>query len=194
MAADARPEDFARGRVAVTGAKLVHKYADALDVDLTLDLGGTDTQRIFVINIRRRNTMSDALMVTDHKGRITFATTSLAVSLGYSVKQMKKMDLNKLMPQPFSELHAAWLKARATERGSRGEAGAVCVRGSVWPPHALLSQSLGMVAPKWWPLTCARASPACPRRSRRPRCPSRRAAAARPWCWRQRRAVRCLFD
>jgi hypothetical protein len=143
MAADAPPEDFARGRVAVTGAKLVHKYADALDVDLSLDLGGTDTQRIFVINIRRRNTMSDALMVTDHKGRITFA-----VSLGYSVKQMKKMDLNKLMPQPFSELHAAWLKARATEWGSRGEAGAVCGRGSVWPLHALAFQSLRMVAPK----------------------------------------------
>jgi len=148
MAADARPEDFARGRVAVTGAKLVHKYADALDVDLTLDLGGTDTQRIFVINIRRRSTMSDALMVTDHKGRITFATTALATALGYSVKQMKKMDLNKLMPQPFSELHAAWLKARATEWGSRGEAGAVCGRGSVWPLHALAFQSLRMVAPK----------------------------------------------
>ena len=126
MAADARPEDFARGRVAVTGAKLVHKYADALDVDLTLDLGGTDTQRIFVINIRRRNTMLDALMVTDHKGRITFATTSLAVSLGYSVKQMKKMDLNKLMPQPFSELHTAWLKVCATA-GQQGQGSAVRV-------------------------------------------------------------------
>jgi PAS domain S-box-containing protein len=147
MAADARPEDFARGRITMTGAKLVHKYAEALDVDLTLELGGTDTQRMFVINIRRRNTMSDALMVTDHKGRITFATTSLAVSLGCSVKQMKKMDLNKLMPQPFSELHAAWLKARATELGKLGRGGrCVCGRGSVRPLHALFSQSLGIRA------------------------------------------------
>ena len=185
MAADAHPEDFARGRVAVTGAKLIHKYADALDVDLSLDLGGTDTQRIFVINIRRRSTMSDALMVTDHKGRITFATTSLAVSLGYSVKQMKKMDLNKLMPQPFSELHAAWLKARLpSERvgarralcvwGDRGRAGGGGSSTAAARSCLLIARHALPHAPHTPPFR--------PRRSRRPRRPSRPAAAARPWC------------
>lgn len=73
---------------------------------------GTDTQRIFVVNIKRKTATIDNILVTDHKGRIFYTTSTLAATLGYSLKQMKKLELSRLMPMPFSHLHDAWLKVR----------------------------------------------------------------------------------
>lgn len=92
------------------------RYADCLTVDIWLDMGGTDSQRLFVVNMRRRNSASANLMVTDHKGRIEYVTTALAAMLGYSVKHLRKMEIAKLMPQPFNRLHDHWLKVRPRSR------------------------------------------------------------------------------
>lgn len=103
--------------------QLVHVIKDVMeDIEWTRPLervhgsvaaAGTDTQRILVLTLRRKDKSNGMLMVTDGHGDISYATTPLASMLGYSVKQMKKMDVMRLMSQPFSQLHSQLLRVRA---------------------------------------------------------------------------------
>jgi hypothetical protein len=56
-----------------------------------------------------------ALLVTDGKGRINFATSQLAGLLGYSSAKVLTdgMNLAGLLPLPYSQLHSGFMKVRA---------------------------------------------------------------------------------
>jgi hypothetical protein len=52
-----------------------------------------------------------ALLVTDAKGRIHFATSQLAGMIGYSPKVLTDgMNLAGLLPLPYSQLHSGFMK------------------------------------------------------------------------------------
>lgn len=52
-----------------------------------------------------------AVMATDTKGRIQFATSQMAEMLGYSVKTMTTgMNINSLLPPPYAQLHSSFMK------------------------------------------------------------------------------------
>lgn len=102
--------EFRNEAIGIKNCKLVHKYADSLLVDIWLELGGTDTQRLFLVNIRRKNNAASNLMVTDPKGRIEYCTSGVGAMLGYSAKHLRKMEIDRLMPQPFNRLHQHWMK------------------------------------------------------------------------------------
>jgi hypothetical protein len=52
-----------------------------------------------------------AMMVTDTKGRVEFATTQLAKMVGYNVKAMTEgMNMAGLLPPPYSQLHPSYMK------------------------------------------------------------------------------------
>jgi hypothetical protein len=82
----------------------------------TVEHGGTDDQRLFVVSLR---CVSDslALLVTDGKGGIQFATSQLAGLLGYSSAKVLTdgMNLAGLLLLPYSQLHSGFMKVR---RGS----------------------------------------------------------------------------
>jgi PAS domain-containing protein len=69
-----------------------------------------------VVKIRRSASMPQHLLVTDHRGNITYTTASTAELLGYSVKQLLRMDVTRLLPLPFSLLHHKWMKASGLPR------------------------------------------------------------------------------
>ena len=50
-------------------------------------------------------------MVVNHKGRLCYATTALAQLLGYPLKTLCAMDMASLVPPPYAQLHAGFLKA-----------------------------------------------------------------------------------
>jgi hypothetical protein len=54
---------FAAGEVALPETTFVHKYADAVPVSVRVSLGGTDTQRLLVVDIRRVGTVAANMMV-----------------------------------------------------------------------------------------------------------------------------------
>jgi hypothetical protein len=55
-----------------------------------------------------------ALLVTDAKGRIHFATSQLGAVLGYSAKALTNgMNLAGLLPLPYSQLHSGFMKVGA---------------------------------------------------------------------------------
>lgn len=54
-----------------------------------MTLGGTDSQRIFVVHVKRVRNDQNNMMVTDHKGRIMYMNTDLASALGYTPKQVR---------------------------------------------------------------------------------------------------------
>ena len=51
-------------------------------------------------------------MVVDHRGRIAFATTQLASMLGWPQKTLTTMEVASIIPQPYSQLHAGFMKVR----------------------------------------------------------------------------------
>lgn len=63
-----------------------------------------------MVKIRRTATAPLHLLVTDQRGNISYTTAATAELLGYSVKQLLRMDLAKLLPLPFSLLHHKWMK------------------------------------------------------------------------------------
>ncbi|GIL69223.1 hypothetical protein Vretifemale_180, partial [Volvox reticuliferus] len=89
---------------------LLHKYLPRVPVEIRVTLGGTDLQRIFVLNARRVHDTDEGLMVVDHRGGLTFATWDLAAMLGYPLKKLLKMKLEQLLPQPFSTMHGRFLR------------------------------------------------------------------------------------
>lgn len=92
--------------------KLLHRYLSAVDVELSVEFGGTEDQRILVMQVKcLADSMS--MMVADHRGRIAFVTSKLCQMLGYSVKTLTNMDLQAILPPPFAQLHVGWMKVIA---------------------------------------------------------------------------------
>ncbi|WIA17635.1 hypothetical protein OEZ85_014441 [Tetradesmus obliquus] len=108
----AKQGELEAGLVCLKGVALTHKYADPVAVDITIEMGGTDAQRLLVSTIRKTAgaAASEHLMVTDHKGRICYVTSALAALLGSSPKALLRTDFARLMAQPFMQLHAKWMK------------------------------------------------------------------------------------
>jgi PAS domain-containing protein len=61
---------------------------------------------------------SGAMMVVDHRGRITYATNKLGAMLGLSAKQLAGRDLSSLMPVPISQLHGGFMRVGPLMNGA----------------------------------------------------------------------------
>lgn len=82
---------------------------------VTVEFGGSDDVRMLLLRLRCLSD-STALLVTDPKGHIQFATSQMAVLVGYSVKvMMDGMNMAGLLPPPYSQLHAAFMKVRCQQ-------------------------------------------------------------------------------
>ncbi len=93
---------------------LLHRFHNPVLVDVVITLGGTESNRILVYNIHRAVDIDGALMMaTDLKGKITFCTTDLAAILGYEPKKLHGVNMQKIIAQPFGQLHGNWLKSQA---------------------------------------------------------------------------------
>ncbi|KAF8055488.1 tmcC [Scenedesmus sp. PABB004] len=109
-------EDVEHGALRLR-TRLLHKYLAPLDAEASIEFGGTEEQRILVIHLRC-SADGLALLVTDAKGRITFATSQLAAMLGYSARTLADgMNLAGLLPPPHSQLHAAHMKDLSSQPG-----------------------------------------------------------------------------
>ncbi|KAG2450719.1 hypothetical protein HYH02_004557 [Chlamydomonas schloesseri] len=102
--------EFQEGRVTSEQVHMLHKYTEPVPCRLKITLGGTDSQRIFVVHVKRVRNDQNNMMVTDHKGRIMYMNTDLASALGYTPKQAVKMDISQLMSHPYSMLHYKYMK------------------------------------------------------------------------------------
>lgn len=105
-----------------------HKYLPAVEVDLTVELAGTEDQRILVFNIRCLSATSNLLMVLDQRGKLTYATSQLADAVGYPVKTLSRMDVKAIVPSPYTQLHDIWMKVRLSRPKGMGRTGhTVCL-------------------------------------------------------------------
>lgn len=50
------------------------------------------------------------MMVTDYRGRIMYMNSDLQSMLGYTAKEVARMDMSHLMSVPYSMLHHRWMK------------------------------------------------------------------------------------
>ncbi len=100
-------------QVAAKGVHILHRYHNPVLVDVNVTLGGTDSNRILVYNIHRAVDVDGALMMaTDIKGKISFCTTDLAEILGYEPKKLHGVSMQKIIAQPFGQLHTTWMKTQ----------------------------------------------------------------------------------
>eukprot|EP00883_Tetradesmus_obliquus_P002715 jgi/Sobl393_1/12921/SZX78204.1 len=109
-AANELPLEQVAGGALRLRTKLLHKYLAPIEAEATVEHGGTDDQRILVVSLR---VVADslALLVTDAKGRIHFATSQLGGMIGYSSKALTDgMSLAGLLPLPYSQLHSGFMK------------------------------------------------------------------------------------
>jgi PAS domain S-box-containing protein len=102
-------DDFVEGKLAANFTA-VHKWLTAIPVRATVKMGGTEQQRIFVVNMARTDGKDEMLLVCDTHGTISFATYDLSVVLGHAYKKLLKMKLTELLPPPFNSLHNKWMK------------------------------------------------------------------------------------
>eukprot|EP00878_Enallax_costatus_P033570 GHUV01037090.1.p2 GENE.GHUV01037090.1~~GHUV01037090.1.p2 ORF type:complete len:129 (+),score=31.50 GHUV01037090.1:467-853(+) len=95
---------------AKTALQMPHRFPNTMQV--TIEFGGSEDQPILIYNLKCfADTL--AMMVTDAKGRINFATSQLAAMLGYSVNIMTEgMNITMLMQPPYSQLHSGFFKVR----------------------------------------------------------------------------------
>jgi len=79
-------------------------------------LAGTSSQRLLVAMIRKHVAKdNEHVMVTDHRGRIMYATNKLATFLGFpDSKSIVKTEFANYLAQPYRQLHGGWLKVRST--------------------------------------------------------------------------------
>jgi hypothetical protein len=103
------PEDQVGGGALSLRTRMLHKFLAPIDVELSVEFGGTPDQRILVFCVR---CLADpmALMVVDHKGRIAHATSQLGALLGYPLATLQGMTLQQLVPPPYAQLHTGWMK------------------------------------------------------------------------------------
>lgn len=80
-----------------------------MPVNIKLEMGGTETQRILVVTMKRL-AATTPLLVFSSRGRVTYSNTSAANMLGYASADMKGKDISAFLPQPFGLLHHKWLK------------------------------------------------------------------------------------
>lgn len=75
-----------------------------------MEFGGTAEHTILVV-VLRCIADSLALLVTDSKGRIAFATSQLGALLGYPPRALADgMNMSALLPPPLTQLHSTWMK------------------------------------------------------------------------------------
>lgn len=89
--------------------QLLHRFLPPMEVEITVGLGGTEKERILVLNVRSV-APPGAVMVVDHKGRLVYASSALGALLGIPHKALAAMDLQSLIPPPYSQMHGSFLK------------------------------------------------------------------------------------
>ncbi|EFJ45817.1 hypothetical protein VOLCADRAFT_93925 [Volvox carteri f. nagariensis] len=112
--------------------EMAHRYLPPMPVRITVKPGGTDSQRIFVMNAQRvcnadtgfggggssesasapffsssssSSSCSEGLIVVDARGGLVFATWDVAAMLGYPMRSFLRLRLEQLLPEPFATLH-----------------------------------------------------------------------------------------
>jgi PAS domain-containing protein len=106
---------------------------------VTVEYGGSEEQVIIVLVLHCLMEPS-ALLVTDAKGRIQFANTELGQIVGYRPQTLTEgMNLSALLPPPYAQLHATFMKVRRELQGWGGLGPVGCygggdgrIRGSVF--------------------------------------------------------------
>ncbi|KAG2493141.1 hypothetical protein HYH03_008565 [Edaphochlamys debaryana] len=87
-----------------------HRYLDPVPVHITVNLAGTDAQRLLVLNFTRADGQDNSMLVCDTHMRIKFASADMALMLGYPMRKLATMRLDQLLPPPYDALHAKWVK------------------------------------------------------------------------------------
>ena len=80
--------------------------------------------------MKRPHPVINNMMVVDAKGRIMYMNNDLCIMLGLTPKQAAKMDLSKIMPPPYSQLHYRWMKEPnpRVPMQVRGGGGGLCLQ------------------------------------------------------------------
>mmetsp|Transcript_10121 Transcript_10121/g.26269 ORF Transcript_10121/g.26269 Transcript_10121/m.26269 type:complete len:2025 (-) Transcript_10121:314-6388(-) len=128
----ASEEDFVQGRVREPEMYMLHAYLDPIKVELQVDLGGTDTQRLLAFNIRLLETQG-MLQVVNNEGRVLYMNEDMRKFLGVKdIAAIKHANLANQMPAPFNFLHSRWMKepnAKVPKQSCRASATVVMLNG-----------------------------------------------------------------
>lgn len=109
LAAESSEAYLNAGNVVARGVHILHKFSSPVECDVVLQLGGTETQRVLIYNIKR-HVSSDKMIACDSRGKVVYCTTDMASMIKYTPRQLLGMPLQKLIAQPFGQLHTKWLR------------------------------------------------------------------------------------
>ncbi|PNW76743.1 hypothetical protein CHLRE_11g469500v5 [Chlamydomonas reinhardtii] len=99
--------------------KLRHRFQEPVPVEATVELAGTDNQRIMALSCRRTDGQEGNLLVVDTHMRIRFASLGVSALLGYPPRKLAGgggggggggMQLDALLPPPYNTMHAKFLR------------------------------------------------------------------------------------
>ncbi|KAG2446966.1 hypothetical protein HYH02_008120 [Chlamydomonas schloesseri] len=105
----------------VVQLQLRHRFQEPVPVEATVELAGTDGQRIMALSCRRTDGQEGNLLVVDTHMRIRFASLGVSALLGYPPRKLAGngsggtgaagcMKLDALLPPPYNTMHAKWLR------------------------------------------------------------------------------------
>ena len=108
-AASALPEEQRDARPASLETQLLHRFLPPVAVRAAASYAGNGSEFVLVVSLQAA-AAAGAVMTVDHRGRIVYATSQLGALLGYGARQLAAMELAAVVPPPYSQLHAGFMK------------------------------------------------------------------------------------
>lgn len=99
------------GAVVTEMARVVSKFGEEFEADLSTEVAGSEAARIVVISVKRRGE-ERAAAVVDARGAFIAANVLLERLTGFSEAVLKDMSVTDLFPEPLRTLHGEKVKER----------------------------------------------------------------------------------
>ncbi|GFR50724.1 hypothetical protein Agub_g12981 [Astrephomene gubernaculifera] len=105
------PEDeLAAQGVTRKGLHVQHKYASLVQVDITIQRGGTADEPLHIVNVTPVTMTAPPLVVFNRSGNIVFASSAMSQLLGFTPRSLGVLTSEALMPPHYQMLHSCGIR------------------------------------------------------------------------------------
>lgn len=112
--------------------KVNHHFSTPLNAKCSLKLAGTENVTLIGVTLFLDSSSSRGVFSINSLGHLTYGNAQFSRLLGYSPKEIPRLQLMQLVPEPYGMMHIPWLKgenllpSHGTDKGVKS-----CVDGRI---------------------------------------------------------------
>ncbi|KAG2449443.1 hypothetical protein HYH02_005590 [Chlamydomonas schloesseri] len=103
-------EELAASPITLRGVHVMHKYAGPVQVDVSIQRGGTADEPLHMLQLQPQSMTAPPLIVFNRSGSVVFASSSMSELLGYTPRSLALLNAEALMPTHYQMLHHGGLR------------------------------------------------------------------------------------